>query len=152
MDGGAWWAAVYGVTQSRTRLKWLSSSRKWESIYITLWRNLVLREKVKVTQSCPTLWDPMDYTVCGILQARILEWIAFLFSRGSSQPRDWTQVSCIAGGFFTSWATKSKVIIAAAAAAKLLQSWSLEGDKEIGHVGRKREVKSTEERKNTWFK
>ena len=61
--------------------------------------------EVKVTQSCPTLYDPMDYTVHGILQARILEWVAFPFSRGSSQPRDRTQVSHIAGGFFTSWAT-----------------------------------------------
>ena len=43
--------------------------------------------KVKVTKSCPTLCDPMDYTVHGILQARILEWVAFPFSRGSSQPR-----------------------------------------------------------------
>ena len=40
--------------------------------------------KVKVTQSCLTLCDPMDYTVHGILQARILEWVAFPFSRGSS--------------------------------------------------------------------
>ena len=47
----------------------------------------------------------MDYTVYGILQARILEWVAFSFSRGSSQPRDPTQVSHIAGGFFTSQAT-----------------------------------------------
>ena len=47
----------------------------------------------------------MDYTVHGILQARILEWVAFPFSRGSSQPRDHTQVSCIAGTFFSSWAT-----------------------------------------------
>ena len=46
----------------------------------------------------------MDYTVHGILQARIQEWIAFPFSREFSQPRDWTQVSNIAGGFFTSWA------------------------------------------------
>ena len=60
--------------------------------------------KVKLSQSCPTLCDPLDYTVHGILQARILEWVAFHFSRGSSQPRDRTQVSCIAGGFFTSWA------------------------------------------------
>ena len=45
-------------------------------------------------------------TVHGILQARILEWVAFPFSRGSSQPMDRTQVSCIAGRFFTSWATK----------------------------------------------
>ena len=44
--------------------------------------------KVKVTQSCPTLCDPVDYTVLGILQARILEWVAVPFSRGSSQPRD----------------------------------------------------------------
>ena len=58
--------------------------------------------KVKVTQSCPTLCDPMDYTVQGILQARILEWVAFPFSRGSSQPRDRTQVSYIAGRFPTS--------------------------------------------------
>ena len=43
--------------------------------------------KVKVSQSCPTLHDPMDYTVHGILQARILEWVAFPFSRGSSQPK-----------------------------------------------------------------
>ena len=43
----------------------------------------------------------LDYRVHGILQARILEWVAFPFSRGSSQSRDWTQVSCIAGGFFT---------------------------------------------------
>ena len=62
--------------------------------------------KVKVTESCPTLCNPMDYTVHGILQARILEWVAFPFSRGSSQLRDWTQVSCIAGGLFTSWATR----------------------------------------------
>ena len=48
----------------------------------------------------------MDYTVHGILQTRILEWVAFPFSRGSSQPRDWTQVSHTAHGFFTSWATK----------------------------------------------
>ena len=49
---------------------------------------------------------PMDYTVHGILQARILEWVAFPFSRGSSQPRDRTQVSHNAGRFFTSWATR----------------------------------------------
>ena len=55
--------------------------------------------EVKGAQLCLTLWDPMDH-IHGILQARILEWVAFPFSRGSSQPRDWTQVSCIAGGFF----------------------------------------------------
>ena len=62
--------------------------------------------KVKITQSCPTLCNPMDYIVHGILQARILEWVAIPFSRGSSQPRDWMRVSGIAGRFFTSWATR----------------------------------------------
>ena len=57
-------------------------------------------------QLCPILCDLMDYTIHGILQARKLKWIAFPFSRGSFQPRDPTQVSSIAGGFFTSWATK----------------------------------------------
>ena len=56
---------------------------------------------VKVAQSCLTLCDPMDYTVHGILQARILEWVAFPITRGSFQPRDQTQVTHIAGGFFT---------------------------------------------------
>ena len=56
---------------------------------------------VKVTQSCPTLCDPKDYTVHEILQARILEWVAILFSRGSSQPREWNWVSSITGRFFT---------------------------------------------------
>ena len=59
-------------------------------------------KKVKVIQSCLTLRDPKDYTVHGILQARTVEWVAFSFSRGSSQPRDGTQVSRIAGRFFTS--------------------------------------------------
>ena len=61
--------------------------------------------KVNVAQLCLTLCNPMDYTVHGILQARILRWVAIPFSRGSSQPRDRTQVSRIEGGFFTSWAT-----------------------------------------------
>ena len=61
---------------------------------------------MKVTQLCPTLCDPMDYRVHGILHARIQEWVAFPFSRDSSQPRNQTGVSHIAGGFFTSWATR----------------------------------------------
>ena len=64
-----------------------------------------MKVKVKVAQLCPSLWHPEDYTVHGILQAKILEWVAFPFSRGSSQPRDQSKVSLIAGGFFTSWAT-----------------------------------------------
>ena len=62
--------------------------------------------KVKLAQLCLTLCNPMDYSlpgssVHGILQTRILEWVAIPFSRGCSQPRDQTQVSHIAGGFFT---------------------------------------------------
>ena len=61
--------------------------------------------KEKFVQSYPTLCDLMDYTVHGILQAKILEWVAFPSSRGSSQHRDWTQVSRIAGRRFNLWAT-----------------------------------------------
>ena len=57
---------------------------------------------MKVAQSCLTLCDPMDYTIHGIPQARIQEWVAYPFSRGLSQPRDRTSVSCTAGGFLTS--------------------------------------------------
>ena len=68
--------------------------------------------KVKADQSCLTLWGPMDCIVHGILQARILEWVAFPFSRGSSQPRDQTEVSWITGGFFTSWVTRESQVAA----------------------------------------
>ena len=57
--------------------------------------------EAKVAQLCSTLSDPVGSTVHGILQARILKRV-----RGSFQPRDWTGVSCFAGGFFTSWATR----------------------------------------------
>ena len=65
----------------------------------------------EVAQWCPTLWDPMDcnspgFSVHGILQARILEWVAIFFSRGSSQPRNRTWVSCIADRHFNLWATR----------------------------------------------
>ena len=61
-----------------------------------------MKVKAKVIQSCLTLGDPMDYPVHGLLQARILEWVAIPVSGGSSQSRDRTQVSLTAGGFFTS--------------------------------------------------
>jgi len=67
--------------------------------------------KVNVAHLRPTLCDSMDYTVHGILQARRLEWVAFPFSRGSSQPRDGTQVSHIADPFFTSWATREAIAL-----------------------------------------
>ena len=66
--------------------------------------------EVKVAQLCPTLCYPMDCSlpyssVHGILLARILEWVAIPFSKGSFQPRGWTQVTRIEGRFFTIWAT-----------------------------------------------
>ena len=74
---------------------------------ISLWSEVKWSE---VAQSCPTLCDPVDcslpgFSVHGILQARVLEWVAISFSRGSSQHRDWTQVSRIAGRRFNLWAT-----------------------------------------------
>ena len=77
-------------------------------IYIYIYTYAVL---CLVALLCPTLCDPLDCSppgssVHGILQARILEWIAMPSSRGFSQPRDLTCVSCIAGGFFTSWPTR----------------------------------------------
>ena len=68
--------------------------------------NNLRKVKVKITQSCLTLCNPLDCTVHGILQARIQEWVAFPFSRGSSQHRDQTVVSCIAGRLFTNWAIR----------------------------------------------
>ena len=86
-DGGAWWAAVYGVSQSQTRLKQLSSSSSSLKI---------------VFDFCdPMNCSPPRSSVHGILQARIPELVAIPFSRGSSQPRDQTQVSCMEVRFFT---------------------------------------------------
>ena len=69
--------------------------------------------KVLVSQPCPTLCNTMNCTlpcssVHGTLQARILEWVAIPFSRGSSQPKNQTQVSCIVGRFFTIWVTRGE--------------------------------------------
>ena len=68
------------------------------------------------TKSCPTLCDPMDLSppgssVHGILQARILHWVAMPSSRGSSRPRDYTQVSSITGRFFNIWATREALFL-----------------------------------------
>ena len=72
---------------------------------------IFIESEREVAQSCPTLCDPIDCSppgssLHGILQARILEWVAISFSRGSSQPRDRTQVSHIAGRLFNLWATR----------------------------------------------
>ena len=115
--------SVHGIFQARI-LEWVAISfsrrsswrRDWTQVsYIvgkcfTIWAIREAQKKVKVAKLCPTLCDPKDCSLPGssvheILQSRILEWVAFPFSRGSSQLRDWTQVSYIVGRFFTSWAT-----------------------------------------------
>ena len=93
------------------------------------------RKKVLVTQSCPILCDPMDYSLPGssiheILWARILDCISIPFSRGSSQPRDRTQVFCIAGRFFTVWATREAhwifvTFICQGSSYVLLEQWGI---------------------------
>ena len=105
-----WVISMFSVHSSWLPTELVSQERKrkpqcplWPSLGSHIYRTSCCRS---VAQSCPTLCDPMYYTVHGILQARILEWVAFPFSRGSSQPRNWTQVSHIASGFFTSWATR----------------------------------------------
>ena len=75
------------------------------------WKQCRTAGESEVSQSCQTLCNPMDCSlsgssVYGIFQARVLEWIAISFSRGSSRPRNQTQVSCIAGRCFTIWATR----------------------------------------------
>ena len=80
------------------------SSQDIEAVYQQ--RNGERRWSESESHSVVSLCDPMDYTVHGILQARILEPVAIPFSYGSSQPRDQIQVSCIAGRFFTSRVTR----------------------------------------------
>ena len=106
MDREAWRAAIHGVAKSRTQLS------DWTE-HLSSCKFMKKRKKPGVCanglQLCPTLCNPMDCcmpgcSVHGILLARILEWVAMPFSRGSSWPRDWTWVSCsscIADRFFT---------------------------------------------------
>ena len=99
-----WWG---GNLRQHTKIKawvldYLSSPKKWK--------------KVLDAQSYLTLCDPVDYSppgssVHGILWARILEWGAILFSRGYSQPRDQTHVSCILGRSFTVWASREALLL-----------------------------------------
>ena len=100
MDKGAWRATVHSVAKE--------SDMTCVCVCVCVC--------VLVPQSRPTLWDPMDCylpgtSVSGALQARILEWVALPFSKGSSRSRDQTQVSCIAGRCFTVWATREAHLV-----------------------------------------
>ena len=117
MDRGAWWAKVDGGRKESDMTERLSHpdthafSRLMLRKPFFLWTWKLLSR----VQLFATPWT----VVHGILQARILEWVAFPFSRGSSQLRDWTQVSRIAGRFFTNWAmreapTQSSPLLSAA--------------------------------------
>ena len=112
-----------GVKQFESRLFHWLPEKLWASFFASLHLGFLIWKKRKmitqasqhcwhhyhvclVTQSCPTLCNPLGYSPPGssvliILQARILEWAAVSFSRGSSWPRGWTQVSYVAGIFFT---------------------------------------------------
>ena len=114
-------SSAHGILQARI-LEWLAISfSRGSSLprdrtqvscgrHFNLWATREAQES-KVAQSCPTLCDRMDcslpgFSVHGIFQTKVLEWVAISFSRGSSRPRDRTRVSCIAGGFFTNWAIR----------------------------------------------
>ena len=109
-DGGAWLAAVYGVAQSQTWLKWLSSSSSRLVVEAQTKKFIQSESCCVCAQLCLTFGDPMEcslpgFSVHGILQARILEWVAISYPCGSSQSRDQTRVFCTyctAGCFFTS--------------------------------------------------
>ena len=85
------WLTIYASLCNTDHLAPLGNMNEWVS------------ESCSVVLTC---CDSMNYPVHGILQARILEWLDFPISKGSSQPRDWTQISHIAGRFFSSWVTR----------------------------------------------
>ena len=112
MDRGAWWATLHGVTKSQA---WLTSAHLiFILICISLTPNGIetlftclffVSISVSILNVFP-IWENIQTPLLmGILQARILEWVAMSSSSESSQPRDPTQVSRIVGGFFTIWAT-----------------------------------------------
>jgi len=136
MDGGAWKAAVRGVAEGWTRLSDFTFTFHFHALEKEMathssvlawripgmeepgglpsmgshrvrhdWSNLAAAAAADYTVNYTVNWTE-NYTVHGIFQARTLEWVAFPFSRGSSQLRDQTQVSRLAGRFCTSWATR----------------------------------------------
>ena len=98
-----WERSVFIQSERKTMPKNVQTTAQLHSFHtLTRWK------WSEVTQSCPILCDPMDYSLPGssfhgIFQARVLEWVAISFSRGSSRPRDWTQVSPFAGRCWATW-------------------------------------------------
>ena len=120
MYGGTWQAMVHRIAKSWTWLMQLRTHVYMQNIFL-IYPSVdghlgCFYVCGKSLQSCLTLCNPMDcsplgYSVLGILQAIILVWAPMLSSRGSSQPRDWIQVSCIVGGFLTHWATSEALYL-----------------------------------------
>ena len=109
-----WWAYVPDKTWPDPGLnistKKASGQVQWQGKSISSHSLSMVGSESEVAQSCPTLCNPMDCSLSAsavhqIFQARVLEWIVISFSRGSSWPRNRTQVSRIAGRRFTAWAT-----------------------------------------------
>ena len=101
----------WATREAPSDMRWASNSALFFSLVRAGFFVVTWKSESEVTQSCWTLCDPVDRSppgssVHGILQARILEWVAISFSRGSSRPRDQTQVSCIAGRHFNLWPTR----------------------------------------------
>ena len=107
------------LTMPKPLTVWITTNcgkffKRWEyqTTLSALWEICMqLKKESEVAQSCLTLCDPVDCSlpgssVHGIVQARILEWVTISFSRGSSQPREWTRVSCTGGTRFNLWATR----------------------------------------------
>ena len=122
--GIIYWAMFLKLQHTQSSLTDLQLVRRmvWGPSCETCYRNAEsqapsrhIESEVLVTYLCPTLCDPMDCSlpdssVQGVLQERIPEWVAIPFSKGSSQPRDQTRVSCSAGSFFTVWATREAIL------------------------------------------
>ena len=107
VESGWWFSGVSRQQYSLQRMlkpemTGLHPQRFWISSIGSIEFPLLLN----LTLCYPTDCNPPVPSICRLLQARILEWVAISFSRGSSQPRDWTRVSCVAGGFFSIWATR----------------------------------------------
>ena len=107
-----WSCSVVSDSLQPHGLEPISLLHPWDFSRQEYWSGLPLPSPwSEVAQSCPTLCDPMDCSLLrssihGIFQARVLEWGAVSFSRGSSWPRDWIQVSRTVGRHFTVWATR----------------------------------------------